>query len=95
MVKRPVNIARINKSKKENIKDIVLIESPIELTINSEPFVNIICLPQDLKELAIGFLFSIGIINGIDDIKEIRVNELENQIFVDLKDHINFKTDNL
>ena len=95
MVKRPVNITRINKSKKEKIKDIVLIETPIELTVNSESFVNIICLPQDLRELAIGFLFSIGIINGIEDIKEIRINELENQIFVDLKDAIKFKAENL
>ena len=95
MFKRPVKITRVNKLEKENIQDIILVETPIDLIVNSEPLVNIICLPKDLEELAIGFLFSIGIINSIDDIKEIRVNEIENQIYVDLKDSINFKAENL
>ena len=62
MFKRSVNIIRIHKSKKEELEDVVLIEKPLDLIVNSESLVNIICLPKDLKELAIGFLFSIGII---------------------------------
>ncbi len=95
MFKRPVKITRIKKEERSEINDIVLIESPIDLIVNSEPLVNIICLPKDLKELAVGFLFSIGIINSVKDIKEVRVNKLENQILVDLSDSIDFKVKNL
>lgn len=95
MFKRSVKITRINKEQRSEIKDTVLIESPVDLIVNSEPLVNIICLPKDLKELSVGFLFSIGIINSITDIKEVRVNELENQIYIELSDSINFKVKNL
>ncbi|MFX1468793.1 MAG: formate dehydrogenase accessory sulfurtransferase FdhD [Promethearchaeota archaeon] len=95
MFKRKVNITRIKKENKENIEDIILYESPIDLYVNSEQLVNIICLPKDLKELAIGFLFSIGIINSIIDIKEIVINELEHSISVNLKDNIEFNTEQL
>jgi len=95
MFKRPVKITRIKKEERSEIRDIVLVESPIDLVINSEPLVNIICLPKDLKELAIGFLFSIGIINSITDIKEVKIDEIENQIYVELSDSINFEVKNL
>ena len=63
MFKRSVDITRIKKDEVEKTKDTVLIESPIDIIVNSEPLVNIICLPKDLKELAVGFLFSIGVID--------------------------------
>ena len=94
MFKRSVKITRIKKSERSEIPDLVLIESPIDLYINSESLVNIICLPNDLKELAVGFLYSIGIINSIGDIKDIKVEEMENSIYIDLKDSIEFNIGN-
>lgn len=93
MFKRKINITRIKKGKKEEMQDMVLIENPIDIIINSEPFVNIICLFKDLKELAVGFLFSLGIINSMEDIKQLNVNELENCIYIEIKD--NNKLENL
>lgn len=95
MFKRPVKITRIKKEERSEIRDIVLIESPVDLIVNSEPLVNIICLPKDLKELSVGFLFSIGIINSIEDIKEVKIDEIENQIYVELSDSISFEVKNL
>lgn len=95
LFKRKVKIFRIKKNRKEEIDDIVLYETPIDLYVNSMQIVNIICLAKDLKELAAGFLFSIGIIDSIKDIKEIKVNELENSILVELKEEIDFEIENL
>ena len=95
MFRRKVKISRIKKGKKEETDDIILYESPIDLYINSKPLVNIICLAKDLKELSIGFLFSIGVIDSMKDIKEIKVNELENAIFVELKEEVKFNIENL
>jgi FdhD protein len=92
MFKRSVNITRITKQKQERLRDTVLIESPVDLIINSESLVNIICLPKDLEELAAGFLFSIGLINSMEDIKEIKINEIENKIFVNLYNQTKFST---
>lgn len=95
MFRRKVKISRINKGKKEEIEDIILYETPIDLYVNSKPLVNIICLAKDLKELSIGFLFSIGIINSMEDIKVIKVNELENSIFIELDNKIDFNLEAL
>jgi len=94
LFKRKIDITRIRKNEKEQVDDLVLYEKPIDLYINSKPLVNIICLAKDLKELAVGFLFSIGIIDSIKDIKEINVIELENSIFVELKEKIKFDIEN-
>ena len=91
--KRKVNITRIKKEQKFEEIDIVLIESAINLIVNSKSIVNIICLPNDLKELAVGFLFSIGIINSYKDIKELSINELEGKIMIDLQHNKNFNPD--
>ena len=95
MFKRKVKISRIYKGKKEEIEDIILYETPIDIYLNSKPLVNIICLAKDLKELSIGFLYSIGIINSMEDIKSIKVNELKNSIFVELDDEIYYNLENL
>jgi len=95
LFKRKVKIFRIKKDKKEEIEDIVLYESPIDLYVNSEQIVNIICLSKDLKELSVGFLFSVGIINSIGDIKEIIVDELENSVNVNLNNNIEFNIERL
>jgi len=95
LFKRRIDITRIRKNNKERVNDLVLYETPIDLYLNSKPLVNIICLAQDLKELSIGFLFSIGIIDSIRDIRKIEVNELENSIFVELTDESKFNIDDL
>jgi len=91
--KRKVNITRIKKEQKVEEIDIVLIESAINLIVNSKSIVSIICLPTDLKELAVGFLFSIGIINSYKDIKELSINELEGNIIIKLHENKDFNSD--
>ncbi len=95
MFKRKINITKIIKNEKNRIEDIVLVEKPIDLYVNSEPLVNIICLPKDLKELAVGFLYSIGLIDSSNDIKHIKISELENEVFVTLQDSIDFDSNNI
>jgi FdhD protein len=93
--KRKVKISKITKGKKEEIDDIVLYETHIDLYVNSKPLVNNICLANDLKELAVVFLYSIGIIDSIKDVNEINVNELESSIFVKLKEESKFDIEKL
>ncbi len=95
LFKRPVKITKIQKDQRFETQDVVLVEAPIDLIVNSQPLVNIICLPNDLKELAIGFLFSIGIINSINDVKDLKINEGENTINISLRDSIEFNAKKL
>jgi len=85
MYQRKVNITKIHKGTLKEEIDLVLIESPIDIVVNSEPLVNIICLNKDLKELTAGFLFSIGIINTIEDISKIKIDQGEGKVYVELE----------
>jgi FdhD protein len=95
LYQRKVKILRIKKKTKTEEFDTVLIEQSIDIIVNSTPLVNIICLPKNLQDLALGFLFSIGIINSNKDIKNININELEGKINIELMDSIKFKPDDL
>lgn len=77
------------------MQDIILVESPIDIHVNSKSIVNIICLPKDLRELAVGFLFSTGIINSVEDFNEIKIDESEETISVQLDDSIELNLDEI
>ncbi len=95
MYQRKVPITRIKKNEIVKTTDSILIEKPVDIIINSKPLANIICLPKNLKELAIGFLYSIGIINDIQDIKLIKIDDSESRIRIELGDSVNFDSEEL
>jgi FdhD protein len=93
MYERKVKITRILKDQKYEDIDTVLVESSVDIIINSNPIASIICLPSDLKELAVGFLFSIGIINSYTEIKHIDVEEDKSKINLNMKDQLEIKSE--
>ena len=93
MFERKVDITRILKDQKYEDIDTVLVESSVDIIIDSNPIASIICLPIELKELAIGFLFSVGIINSYDEIKQIDIDELEGTINLSLKDQLEINSE--
>lgn len=84
MHERKVNITRIDKDTKKDEIDTVLVEQAIDIYVDSNPIANIICLPKDLKELVVGFIFSLGLINSFSEIKNLEVNEIEGSVHVHL-----------
>jgi FdhD protein len=86
LYKRSISTTRIKKGKKLKEMDEVLVETPIDILINSKPLVNIVCLPKDLQDLAVGFLFSVGIIDSVNEVKDIVINEQEEKVALTLED---------
>jgi len=43
-------------------------EVPVELNVNEKKLLTFMCTPQNLNELAVGYLYNKGLIRGIDDI---------------------------
>lgn len=68
---------------KEN--DTVVIEYPLTIYLNRERIITILCSPKDLKELAIGFLFSEGFLQDINDIISLEVQKEKGTLFVEAK----------
>ncbi|MBI2328233.1 MAG: formate dehydrogenase accessory sulfurtransferase FdhD [Chloroflexi bacterium] len=57
------------------IEDVVARESPLTIFLNNQELVTLLCSPKDLGYLAIGFLFSEGLLGSKAEIKKIMVDE--------------------
>jgi FdhD protein len=69
----PVKYLKYNQQQWEEVENGVIIEASLDLMVNGEFLVSLMCTPAQLEELAIGFLFNEGIIDSIDDIAIARV----------------------
>lgn len=69
-----VDIVKITKDKREEIKDIVTNEVPFTIHLNGRELLTLLSSPDNLKELTIGFLYSSGLINSIDQVKNITID---------------------
>ncbi|PSL36194.1 FdhD protein [Planomicrobium soli] len=56
-------------------EDQVVVEEPITIHINGREFITIVCSPEWIEDMAVGFLASEGIIPNHQDIKNIRIDE--------------------
>lgn len=56
-------------------EDIVVKEYPLTIILDGVEFITLLCTPESLEYLAVGFLLSESIIKGIEDIRSIRVFE--------------------
>ncbi len=64
----------------ERDRDAVAVEMPLEIRIGHspeamQPFIVTLCTPVDLDDLVRGFLFTEGLINGIQDLRSLQFTE--------------------
>ncbi|MBP7331415.1 MAG: formate dehydrogenase accessory protein [Firmicutes bacterium ADurb.Bin373] len=64
-------------------EDIVVREAPVTLYLNDQEFVTLVCSPGELKELAVGFLCSEGVLMKRENLKSILINEDDGLIWVE------------
>lgn len=84
-----IDILKINKDRKDNLKDVVIEEIPLTIYLNDKELLTLSCSPGDLKELSVGFLFSAGIIHKINEVKNIVI---DNQKWIS---HITLENDDV
>ena len=84
-ITKKVNIKRITKELQEDTLDIIIEEVSLELFVNYEFYAALMCTPIELNELAVGFLFSEGVISSMSSIVSIE-EKYENRVCIIL-DH--------
>ncbi|MED4227500.1 formate dehydrogenase accessory sulfurtransferase FdhD [Neobacillus cucumis] len=57
------------------VDDVIVTEYPFTIILNDKEFATLICSPENIEELVVGFLASEGIIRHYEDIKELQVIE--------------------
>jgi len=79
-------IQRITREGKQDTEDIVTQELSLTIILNHRELVTLLCSPTDLKYLAIGFLFSEGLIKNKEEIKKIIVDDQKGVVRVETED---------
>ena len=84
--KKDVLMLKVAGNKTEGVIDPVASEQPISLVVNGIQIVTLLCTPSELRELAVGFFLSEGILANNASIKKIDVNEKASTVSVEISD---------
>ena len=84
--KRHTLILKISGNSVEGAVDEVASELPIRLVLNNEALVTLLCTPSEIKELAVGFLLSEGLLRHSSSIRKLSVDEKEMTVSIELAD---------
>jgi FdhD protein len=69
------SILKFTETGSSRIDNIVAKEFPLTIILNNRELVTLLCSPANLKYLAVGFLFSEGLLKSKDDVKRIAVDD--------------------
>ncbi|WHY99766.1 formate dehydrogenase accessory sulfurtransferase FdhD [Peribacillus simplex] len=75
-------ILRFTNGHIENTEDIIVTEFPVTVKINEQEFVTMVCTPEYIQDMVIGYLASEGIIRKYEEIKDIWIQEKEGFVHV-------------
>ena len=70
-----IPILRFTEKGKDSIEDVVVREFPLTIILNNQELVTLLCSPSNLKYLAVGFLFSEGLLTNKGEIRNIVADE--------------------
>jgi len=90
---RKIKILKVDVSAGDakHATDLVAEEKPLHIFLNNTHFVTILCSPSRLKELAVGHVFSEGIIKNRNEIHNILLEEDKQLCRIQLKPNIDLK----
>ena len=73
--RHPIHYDRYEFRKWEPIDSETIVETPVSLTVNGEPWLTFMCTPTDLEAMAVGFLYNEGVIGKLDEVADVRLCE--------------------
>ena len=83
-----VTVVRIESGEKKSVRDCVADESFLTINLDGRELLTLLCSPQNIEELSIGFLYSAGLIHSVDDILEISIDAEISSSNITLKEPI-------
>ncbi|MEM2839925.1 MAG: formate dehydrogenase accessory sulfurtransferase FdhD, partial [Thermoplasmata archaeon] len=78
-----VRILRMNRAESQKTTDIVVQEFPLTIVLNDVELVSLLCSPKNLDFLAMGFLFSEGLISSRREVSGIHVDKERGVLWVE------------
>jgi FdhD protein len=82
---RSVDVLHVEAGTATPASDRVAVEAPLEVRLQGEPFAVIMRTPGDDRHLAVGFLFTEGVLRGAGDLARIEDVETDSQDIVNVR----------
>src|SRR5512143_3965633 len=82
---KSIHYERFEFHKWESFDSGTIVETPVSLTVNGEAWITFMCTPVELEAMAIGFLYDEGVIDGMDEVSDVRLCEHGDNVDVWLK----------
>jgi len=79
-------VTRITEEGRNESEDTIVREFPLTISLNNQELVTLLCTPANLKYLAVGFLFSEGLLKDRNEIKKIVVDDQRGVVWVETKE---------
>lgn len=79
------NIIKIKENSKEEVYDEVINEKPLTIFLNEKEVVTLLATPDNLEELAIGFIYSEGFLKEREDLISYKLEEEKGIIHIKQK----------
>ncbi len=76
-------VTRLSEEGRSTLEDVVAREMPVTIVFNNQELVTLLASPKDLDYLAVGFLFSEGLIRNKKDVKKILVDNRKGVVRVE------------
>lgn len=80
---RESKILEVRGTRRKALKDLLARESPVTIFLNDVDLVTLLCTPCDLENLAVGFLFSEGLLKGPQDIKKVFADKRDGAVWIE------------
>lgn len=66
-----IAVVKYKGDHKETVLDLVVMEHPLQISIQGKHFVTLLCTPSDLEELVLGHLYAAGVITKAENVAEL------------------------
>jgi FdhD protein len=63
----------LNRGRMSPIETDLTVEAPLQIVVNDQPHTLLMFTPNMAEELAVGFVYTEGLITGIDEIEDLRI----------------------
>lgn len=70
---KPIRYTEVTPGEWNSIDSETIVEMPVSLTVNGEPWLTFMCTPVDLEAMAVGFLYNEDLIQSIQEIADVRL----------------------
>lgn len=77
------SVMRVTGKRRSQIEDIVVTEAQLTIVVNNQKLITLPCSPNDLQFLAIGFLFSKGILKSKEEITKVDLDDSKCIVWVE------------